>query len=79
MLKPFAVIAGVFVAGSALAQTPGVSTDYIAPGNPSTVGRSGSVVGPHGETIPAPRGAMSTLGQHVPGEEPRQPGADKLK
>ena len=44
--------------GSAVA-----ATDFIAPGTPSTIGRSGSVVGSTpGQAIPAPRGSMSTFG-----------------
>jgi len=36
---------------------------YIAPGNPSTVGRGGSVTGVvPGQAVPAPHGSMSTFG-----------------
>ncbi len=39
------------------------ATDYIAPGTPSTIGRSGSVLGSApGAPVPAPRGSMSTFG-----------------
>jgi len=52
--------------GAAMAQTTSKSSDgtvYIAPGNPNTVGRAGSVVGVvPGEAVPAPHGAMSTFG-----------------
>ncbi len=51
--------------------TAHAGTDYIAPGTPATVGRSGSLVGSApGVTVPAPRGAMETLGlrANTPGD-----------
>ncbi len=65
------------VCGTALAQTPGPApssngTIYIAPGNPSTVGRSGSVTGVvPGQAVPAPHGSMSTFGGAFGTEGPR--------
>ena len=54
----------VVVAGPAWA-----ATDYIQPGTPSTVGRSGSILGSVPEhPVPAPRGAMGTLGLPAPTE-----------
>ena len=39
------------------------ATDFIAPGNPASVGQNGSILGAVPDhPIPAPRGAMETLG-----------------
>jgi len=61
--------------GVAAAQSPSTGSNgtvYIAPGNPNTVGRSGSVVGVvPGEAVPAPRGALSTFGGGRGTEGPR--------
>ncbi len=57
--------AAALLCGTAWAQTPPAhpGTYYIAPGTPSTVGRSGSLNGVvPGEAVPAPRGSMSTFG-----------------
>ena len=44
-------------------ETPRRHTFYIAPGNPATVGRNGSVEGVvPGQAVPAPHGAMATFG-----------------
>ncbi len=67
-------LAMALVGGAAMAQTSKNSdgTVYIAPGNPNTVGRSGSVRGVvPGETTPAPRGSMSTFGGKFGTEGPR--------
>ena len=68
-------IVATLVCGTALAQapTPGSNgTVYIAPGNPSTVGRGGSVTGVvPGQAVPAPRGSMSTFGGAFGTEGPR--------
>ncbi len=43
------------------------ATDFIAPGNPASVGQNGSVVGTAPDhPVPAPRGAMGTLGLTTP-------------
>ena len=61
--------------GGAVAQTPATKSNgtvYIAPGNPNTVGRAGSVVGVvPGEATPAPHGSMSTFGGRFGTEGPR--------
>ena len=67
-------LAMALIGGAAAAQTPKNSdgTVYIAPGNPSTIGRSGSVRGVvPGEATPAPRGSMSTFGGKFGTEGPR--------
>ncbi len=66
-------LAAALISGTASAQAPNSNgTVYIAPGSPSTVGRSGSVVGVvPGEATPAPRGAMSTFGGKLGTEGPR--------
>ncbi len=67
-------LAVALVGGAAAAQAPKNSdgTYYIAPGNPATVGRSGSVRGVvPGEATPAPRGSMSTFGGKFGTEGPR--------
>lgn len=39
------------------------ATDFIAPGNPASVGQNGSILGAVPEhPVPAPRGALETLG-----------------
>ncbi len=56
------------------------ATDYIAPGTPATVGRSGSLVGnTPGTAVPAPRGAMGTLGlpEGTPGDKRADQRPDK--
>ena len=59
------IVAALLLSGTASA------ADYIAPGTPQTVGRSGSVIGPApGSVVPAPRGAMNTLG--LPSEAPNR-------
>ena len=65
--------AAAFIGGIAMAQAPNPKgTVYIAPGTPSSVGRSGSVIGVvPGEATPAPRGAMSTFGGKFGTEGPR--------
>jgi len=65
--------AAALVGGAALAQAPNSNgTVYIAPGNPATIGRSGSVVGAvPGQAIPAPRGSMSTFGGMLGTQGPR--------
>ncbi len=59
-------LAAALQCGAALAQTPPASspgTYYIAPGTPSTIGRSGSLTGVvPGQAVPAPRGSMATFG-----------------
>ena len=56
-------LAVLLVAGPAAA-----ATDFIAPGTPSTVGQGGSIRGKEPEqTVPAPRGALQTLG--LPGKD----------
>lgn len=58
-------MAAALLCGTAGAQTPPAhpGTYYIAPGTPSTIGRSGSLNGVvPGEAVPAPRGSMSTFG-----------------
>jgi hypothetical protein len=58
-------MAAALLCGTAWAQTPPAhpGTYYIAPGTPSTVGRSGSLNGVvPGEAVPAPRGSMATFG-----------------
>ncbi len=63
------------VCGTAWAQSPATSSNgtfYIAPGTPSTIGRSGSVTGAvPGQVVPAPRGSMSTFGGAFGTEGPR--------
>jgi len=64
--------------GTAVAQTSGSGssgTIYIAPGNPATVGRSGSVTGVvPGRAVPAPHGTMSTFGGAFSAPEQRNAG-----
>lgn len=58
-------MAAALLCGTAGAQTPPAhpGTYYIAPGTPSTIGRSGALNGVvPGEAVPAPRGTMSTFG-----------------
>lgn len=59
-------LVATLMCGTALAQAPAPGSNgtmYIAPGNPSTVGRGGSVTGVvPGQAVPAPHGSMSTFG-----------------
>lgn len=58
-------VAAALLCGTAWAQNPPAhpGTYYIAPGTPSTIGRSGALNGVvPGEAVPAPRGTMSTFG-----------------
>ena len=66
-------LAAALISSAAAAQAPNPNgTVYIAPGTPSTVGRSGSVLGVvPGEATPAPRGSMSTFGGRFGTEGPR--------
>ncbi len=68
-------MAAALLCSTAWAQTPPANphgTYYIAPGTPSTVGRSGALNGVvPGEAVPAPRGSMSTFGGRFGTEGPR--------
>ena len=68
-------MAAALLCGTAWAQTPPAKSNgtyYIAPGTPSTIGRSGSLNGVvPGEAVPAPRGSMSTFGGRFGTEGPR--------
>ena len=66
-------MAAALLCGTARAQNPPAhnGTYYIAPGTPSTIGRSGSLNGVvPGEAVPAPRGSMSTFGGRFGTEGP---------
>lgn len=68
LLIPFAVA----VTGGAQA-----ATDFIAPGTPATIGRSGSLLGAEpGQIVAAPRGALRTFGlsDGPPDAQPPLPG-----
>lgn len=68
-------LVATLVCGTAWAQAPAHSSNgtvYIAPGTPSTIGRSGSLTGVvPGQAVPAPRGSMSTFGGAFGTEGPR--------